>query len=342
MRVSETRTPPARTFHQRARGWIWLALVLAVVLLGWAALDAHRQSRITTAGGERVDHTLRVLNTALRFETTVLAMESEHRGHLVQGDAIFAQARDQHARAADDLLGALRALVVDNPTQSARLRQIQTLLDLRHDAMRESSALVDGAGIDAGRENFRSQGIGSIQPLQALLAELRRAEETLLEARSRDAVEAAARLRWSLLYGPAVGLVLVLLGVLALLRQLGRTDALSRELGASVTADLVTAMIDDGAARPSALRVDGGMSANDWLCQFLADILEIPVERPTNLETTALGAAFLAGMGVGLWDGTAGVAALTRRADRFEPAGDPDTRAVLLAGWRKALERALA
>ena len=108
------------------------------------------------------------------------------------------------------------------------------------------------------------------------------------------------------------------------------------------TADLVTAMIDDGAARPSALRVDGGMSANDWLCQFLADILEIPVERPTNLETTALGAAFLAGMGVGLWDGPAGVAALTRRADRFEPAGDPDTRAALLAGWRKALERALA
>lgn len=108
------------------------------------------------------------------------------------------------------------------------------------------------------------------------------------------------------------------------------------------TADLVTAMIDDGAARPSALRVDGGMSANDWLCQFLADILEIPVERPANLETTALGAAFLAGMGVGLWDGMAGVAALTRRADRFEPKGDPDIRAALLAGWRKALERALA
>ncbi|ARS29131.1 glycerol kinase GlpK [Sphingomonas sp. KC8] len=108
------------------------------------------------------------------------------------------------------------------------------------------------------------------------------------------------------------------------------------------TADLVTAMMEDGAAQPSALRVDGGMSANDWLCQFLADILEIPVERPANLETTALGAAFLAGMGVGLWDGPVGVAALTRRADRFEPAGDQENRAALLAGWRKALERALA
>ena len=108
------------------------------------------------------------------------------------------------------------------------------------------------------------------------------------------------------------------------------------------TADLITAMIDDGAGRPGTLRVDGGMSANDWLCQFLADILEMPVERPENLETTALGAAFLAGMGVGLWQGTAGVAALTRRADRFEPAGDPGRRAALIAGWRKALERALA
>ncbi|WP_380874232.1 glycerol kinase 1 [Sphingomonas sp. DBB INV C78] len=108
------------------------------------------------------------------------------------------------------------------------------------------------------------------------------------------------------------------------------------------TGDLVTAMIDDGAARPSALRVDGGMSANDWLCQFLADILEIPVERPANLESTALGAAFLAGMAVGLWDGPAGVAALAGRADRFEPAGDSARRADLIAGWRKALERALA
>ncbi|AGH51150.1 glycerol kinase [Sphingomonas sp. MM-1] len=107
------------------------------------------------------------------------------------------------------------------------------------------------------------------------------------------------------------------------------------------TADLITAMIDDGAAKPALLRVDGGMSANDWLCQFLADILELPVERPANLETTALGAAFLAGMAVGLWDGRAGVAALTRQAARFEPAGDPDTRAALLAGWRQALARAL-
>lgn len=107
------------------------------------------------------------------------------------------------------------------------------------------------------------------------------------------------------------------------------------------TADLITAMMEDGAGRPAALRVDGGMSANNWLCQFLADILEIPVERPENLETTALGAAFLAGMAVGLWRGTEGVAAMTRRMDRFEPAGDAERRAMLMAGWHKAMQRAL-
>jgi glycerol kinase len=107
------------------------------------------------------------------------------------------------------------------------------------------------------------------------------------------------------------------------------------------TGDLVDAMVRDGAARAEALRVDGGMSANDWLCQFLADILEVPVERPSNLETTALGAAFLAGIGVGLWSGPDEVAALTGTAARFEPLMDAAERARLVEGWRKALAQAL-
>jgi glycerol kinase len=107
------------------------------------------------------------------------------------------------------------------------------------------------------------------------------------------------------------------------------------------TADLVDAMVRDGADRPAALRVDGGMSANDWLCQFLADILDLPVERPRNLETTALGAAFLAGIGVGLWSGTDEVASLTRVARRFEPRMEAAQRARLVGGWRMALARAL-
>jgi len=67
------------------------------------------------------------------------------------------------------------------------------------------------------------------------------------------------------------------------------------------TRDLLEAMIADGAARPAVIRVDGGMAANDWLCQFLGDLLETTVERPGDLETTALGAAFFAGLAIGLW-----------------------------------------
>jgi glycerol kinase len=107
------------------------------------------------------------------------------------------------------------------------------------------------------------------------------------------------------------------------------------------TRDLVDAMVRDGAAWPEALRVDGGMAANDWLCQFLADIIEAPVERPETLEVTALGAAFLAGMAVGVWNGPASVAALPRPVHRFEPRAAHDQRERLLAGWRAALRRAL-
>lgn len=107
------------------------------------------------------------------------------------------------------------------------------------------------------------------------------------------------------------------------------------------TADLIDAMARDGAAKPPVMRVDGAMSANGWLCQFLADLLETPVERPANLETTALGAAFFAGIAVGFWRDMDQVAALVRTSDRFTPRMGAATRAQLLAGWHGALNRAL-
>ena len=67
------------------------------------------------------------------------------------------------------------------------------------------------------------------------------------------------------------------------------------------TRDLMVAMAADAGKAPDTLRVDGGMTANDWLMQFLADVLDMPVERPTVTETTALGAARLAGLGAGLY-----------------------------------------
>ena len=105
--------------------------------------------------------------------------------------------------------------------------------------------------------------------------------------------------------------------------------------------DLVQAMVADGSAAPAAMRVDGGMVANAWLCQFLADILEFPVERPANLETTALGAAFHAGLATGVWPDLDALSRTRGEAERFQPKMDAGLRHKLLAGWRTAVRRTL-
>lgn len=108
------------------------------------------------------------------------------------------------------------------------------------------------------------------------------------------------------------------------------------------TFDLMEAMANDGAAAAETVRVDGGMAANAWLCQFLADVLGVPVERPQNLETTALGAAFLAGLATGLWSDLDAVARTWQRRDCFMPAMASGRRTELVAGWRSALAKTLS
>jgi len=107
------------------------------------------------------------------------------------------------------------------------------------------------------------------------------------------------------------------------------------------TRDLTTAMKADGAPAPAAIRVDGGMVANDWLCQFLADMLDVAVERPRVIETTALGAAYLAGLATGVYAGLDAVAYGWHCERRFEPRMNAATRAQLYAGWQKAVQRVL-
>jgi len=92
----------------------------------------------------------------------------------------------------------------------------------------------------------------------------------------------------------------------------------------------------------AALRVDGGMSASDWTMQFLADILDVRVDRPRVLETTALGAAWLAGMRTGLYPGPAEFARKWALERRFEPAMDEGLRESKYAGWRDAVRRTLS
>jgi glycerol kinase len=119
----------------------------------------------------------------------------------------------------------------------------------------------------------------------------------------------------------------------------------TRDLMAAMQADLggeAAAGAPLTLERPSALRVDGGMVANDWLCQFLADILDRPLERPVVTETTALGAACLAGLEVGLYPSLAAVADAWRSARRFEPKMAPSERARLYGGWLGAVRRVRA
>ncbi|MFO1539696.1 MAG: glycerol kinase GlpK [Chloroflexota bacterium] len=105
--------------------------------------------------------------------------------------------------------------------------------------------------------------------------------------------------------------------------------------------DLLSAMGADAGSPLAALRVDGGAARNDTLLQLQADLLGVPVERPAVTETTALGAAFLAGLAAGVWSGTDEIAATWRLERRFTPRMEAAERRRLLRGWHAAVRRSL-
>ena len=105
--------------------------------------------------------------------------------------------------------------------------------------------------------------------------------------------------------------------------------------------DLKTAFAADGVDWAS-LRIDGGMVANDWMAQDMADMLGITVERPAFAETTALGAAMLAGVGCGLFSGLAAASAMRATVERFEPGMAAKVREARLTGWRHAVATVVA
>ena len=104
--------------------------------------------------------------------------------------------------------------------------------------------------------------------------------------------------------------------------------------------DLLDAMTADSGIRLQALRADGGAAANNLLMQLQSDLLDVPVQRPAVTETTALGAAYLAGLAVGYWSGLDEIAAQWRVGAMFEPTMTPAQRDLLYAGWQRAVERA--
>jgi len=104
--------------------------------------------------------------------------------------------------------------------------------------------------------------------------------------------------------------------------------------------DVLHAMQSDSKIRLKELRVDGGACANNLLMQFQADLLGVPVVRPRVAETTALGAAYLAGLGVGFWKDQREIATQWQADRRFVPSAKSAIRKKLVAGWNKALDRA--
>jgi len=104
--------------------------------------------------------------------------------------------------------------------------------------------------------------------------------------------------------------------------------------------DLAQAMSQDIGKPMPMFRVDGGASTNDLLMQFQADLLQTPIERPRMVETTALGAAFLAGLGTGVWAGIKDLSKAWRAGRQFRPRMTPQDRDEHLARWRKAIDRA--
>ncbi len=128
--------------------------------------------------------------------------------------------------------------------------------------------------------------------------------------------------------------------IVGLTRGSGRDSIVTATLQsiAFQTADLMTAMSDDGIA-PSVVRVDGGMVANGWFLQFLADILDVRIERPENVESTVLGAAYLAAYQGGVVDSFDELGSLWACDAAFEPQMSGDQREALLAGWTEAVGR---
>jgi glycerol kinase len=131
--------------------------------------------------------------------------------------------------------------------------------------------------------------------------------------------------------------------IVGLTRGSGRAELVRAAVEAMAfqTRDVADAMAADAGHPLRELKVDGGAAVMDFLCQFQADLLGIPVRRPRQTETTALGAAFLAGLGCGAWRGDAELERLWRLDREFEPRISRDEADSLQAGWRRAVGRSL-
>jgi len=131
--------------------------------------------------------------------------------------------------------------------------------------------------------------------------------------------------------------------IVGLTRGAGRNHIIRATLEsiAYQTKDIIEAMIEDSGINLTVLKVDGGASANNFLMQFQSDILNVNIERPEITETTALGAAYLAGLATGFWKSKGEVIQNWSMNKKFKPAINDDERNRLYNGWKKAVEKAM-
>lgn len=133
-------------------------------------------------------------------------------------------------------------------------------------------------------------------------------------------------------------------GVIAGLTRFANKGHIARaalEATAFQTSEVLDAMQTDSGVQLTQLKVDGGMVVNETLMQFQADILDVPVIRPKVAETTALGAAYAAGLAIGFWDDLDELRSNWEQDKTWQPKMDSQSRSKLFAGWKKAVERTL-
>ncbi|MCB0642012.1 MAG: glycerol kinase, partial [Phaeodactylibacter sp.] len=127
--------------------------------------------------------------------------------------------------------------------------------------------------------------------------------------------------------------------IFGLTRDTGKNDLIKATLEslAYQTKDVLQAMQEDAGIQLKTLNVDGGATTNNYLMQFQADLLNVPVERPANVESTAMGAAFLAGITTGIWE-PSDIEAVRKIEQRFEPNMPEERRNALYQTWKKAVD----
>lgn len=218
-----------------AAAWLTRTQLLSVFCLALAVLAAiviydDAESRRESEARTRVAHTLLVMQQAMQLQNAAMLMEVEHRAFLVRNDPALLASRENYRQEADRSLAQLRALTKDNAQQQARLDTVARLFDERVVRIRKTTELLQREGIEVARAHFDPSGQGSIAPLRVAIGELDHAEARLFAIRSDDATAQSRQLRWLLLLGPGLGIVLLGSGLYVLVGQLRRSECISREL----------------------------------------------------------------------------------------------------------------